>query len=102
MKRETWFTQTSQNSQRTTRATEDRTHLSVRKRTEARGHFFSLRVVKPWKELPKEVKESESSQSFKKKLRNHREKEQTSWWRRTNGQDVRDTRELPDNSASSL
>ena len=40
--------------------------------------FFSQRVVRPWNELPKEVREAENSQSFKRKLRTHREKEQTS------------------------
>ena len=36
--------------------------------------FSAEKVVKPWNELPKEVREAKSSQIFKRKLKSHTER----------------------------
>ena len=73
VKKGTWFRMSSENSQRTTRATADATRIDTKRvRTEARGHFFSCRVTGPWNELPQEVRTAKSTKEFKKKLKKHR------------------------------
>jgi len=72
--RGTWFKMVAERGERETRATGDCTRLVTRMcRTEIRKQFFSQRVINPWNQLPKEVREADNMKSFKAKLRKVRE-----------------------------
>ena len=69
VKTETWFIMVGENQARITRATTNPLNLvQHRSKSDIRKNFFSQRVVESWNNLPSELKESRSVQSFKSNL----------------------------------
>ena len=73
--RNEWFRMTAENGERVTRATSDRSRIETKRViTEARGHFFSQRVVNSWNRLPATTRDAKSVNIFKQGLKTQRER----------------------------
>ena len=70
-----WFKMSAENGERVTRATSDKSRIEIKRvRTEARGHFFSQRVVNNWNRLPAATRDAKNVNSFKHGLKTQRER----------------------------
>ena len=70
-----WFKMAAENAERVTRAKSDRSRIEAKRgRTEARGHFFSQRVVNSWNRLPVVTRDVKNVNSFKQELKSRRER----------------------------
>ena len=64
----------AENGERVTRATSDKSRIEAKRvKTEARGHFFSQRVVNSWNRLPAATRDA-NVKSFKNELKTSRER----------------------------
>ena len=73
--KKTWFKMAAENGERVTRATSDKSRIEAKRvKTEARGHFFSQRVVNSWNRLPAATRDAKNVKSFKNELKTSRER----------------------------
>ena len=73
--KKTWFKMAAENGERVTRATSDKSRIEAKRvKTEARGHFFSQRVVNSWNRLPVATRDAKNVKSFKNELKTSRER----------------------------
>ena len=75
-----WFKMAAENAEimtraKSDRAISDRSRIEAKRvRTEARGHFFSQRVVNSWNRLPVVTRDAKNVNSFKQELKSRRER----------------------------
>ena len=63
--KKTWFKMAAENGERVTRATSDKSRIEAKRvKTEARGHFFSQRVVNSWNRLPAATRDAKKREKF--------------------------------------
>ena len=65
----TWFQLQGENGGRPTRNSHPLNISNKQFRTDVRGHFFSVRVIPKWNNLPSEIKDCRSIHSFREKLK---------------------------------
>ena len=74
----TFFEFVAETSERTTRLGQDPLNLKAKRfNTDVRKNFWSVRVVKPWNDLPSDIKHASSLGAFKSLYDNHVELLQT-------------------------
>ena len=64
MKKDTWFKMASENTERVTRATSDKSRLAVKRVKTERGHFFSQRVVELCRRLEQTARNKQRHQEY--------------------------------------
>ena len=73
--KKTLFKMAAENGERVTRAISDKSRIEAKRvKTEARGHFFSQRVVNSWNRLPAATRDAKNVKSFKNELKTSRER----------------------------